>query len=235
MAKEKKSFVLYCDLIHTIKKLNNEDAGELFKHILSYVNDENPTTENTMVDIVFEPIKQQLKRDLKKFEKTKEDRSYNGRLGNLKKYNLDLFNKVIDKKIKLLEAEKIAKGRKASHSDSVASQGVANVAVNDNVNVNDNDNVNVNEIIDKSITIINNKVFLENCKKSIQWLETTAMQKQVKLETIILYLEKFDYHLIEHQEQKETLKDYKSHFVYWLNKQNLSNYRKKVIGKTNQV
>lgn len=87
---------------------------------------------------------------------------------------------------------------------------------------------------DKIITI-NNKVFLENCKKSIQWLETTAMQKQVKLETINLYLEKFDYHLIEHQEQKETLKDYKSHFVYWLNKQNLSNYRKKVIGKTNQV
>jgi len=87
----------------------------------------------------------------------------------------------------------------------------------------------------EKIITINNKFFLENCKKSIQWLETTAMQKQVKLETIILYLEKFDYHLIEHQEQKETLKDYKSHFVYWLNKQNLSNYRKKVIGKTNQV
>lgn len=87
----------------------------------------------------------------------------------------------------------------------------------------------------EKIITINNKVFLENCKKSIQWLETTAMQKQVKLETINLYLDKFDYHLIEHQEQKETLKDYKSHFVYWLNKQNLSNYRKKVIGKTNQV
>ncbi len=87
----------------------------------------------------------------------------------------------------------------------------------------------------EKIITINNKVFLENCKKSIQWLETTAMQKQVKLETINLYLDKFDYHLIEHQEQKESLKDYKSHFVYWLNKQNLSNYRKKVIGKTNQV
>ena len=87
----------------------------------------------------------------------------------------------------------------------------------------------------EKIITINNKVFLENCKKSIQWLETTAMQKQVKLETINLYLDKFDYHLIEHQEQKETLKDYKSHFVYWLNKQNLSNYRKKVIGNTNQV
>jgi hypothetical protein len=42
MAKNKKSFVLYCDLIHTIEKLSNEQAGELFKHILRYVNDKDP-------------------------------------------------------------------------------------------------------------------------------------------------------------------------------------------------
>ena len=42
MAQDKKSFLLYCDLIHTIDKLPNEKAGELFKIILQYVNDKNP-------------------------------------------------------------------------------------------------------------------------------------------------------------------------------------------------
>jgi len=68
MAENKKSFVLYADLIHTVRHLSKEDAGELFMHILSYVNDENPTTETPIVKVSFEPVKQQLKRDLIKWE-----------------------------------------------------------------------------------------------------------------------------------------------------------------------
>ena len=81
MAQGKKSFVLYCDLIHTVKKLPNEKAGELFKHILSYVNDENPDTDDLVINISFEPIKQQLKRDLKKYESICERNSLNGSKG----------------------------------------------------------------------------------------------------------------------------------------------------------
>ena len=68
MAQNKKSFLLYCDIIHTVKKMPKADAGELFVHILEYVNDLNPETSNMVVDLVFEPIKQQLKRDLTKYE-----------------------------------------------------------------------------------------------------------------------------------------------------------------------
>jgi len=71
MADNKKGFVLYADLIHTINKMPSEKAGDLFKHILSYVNDENPTTDDMLIDLVFEPIKQQLKRDLRKYEDKK--------------------------------------------------------------------------------------------------------------------------------------------------------------------
>ena len=71
MAENKRAFVLYTDLIHTVKQLTNEKAGKLFKHILSYVNDENPVTEDLILKIAFEPIKQQLKRDLKKYEQKK--------------------------------------------------------------------------------------------------------------------------------------------------------------------
>lgn len=42
MADGKKSFVLYCDLIHDFKLLLNSDAGILFMSILKYVNGEHP-------------------------------------------------------------------------------------------------------------------------------------------------------------------------------------------------
>jgi hypothetical protein len=67
MAKDKKSFLLYCDTIHTVNKLTDEKAGQLFKHILAYVNDQNPQTDDFVIDIAFEPIKQSLKRDLIKY------------------------------------------------------------------------------------------------------------------------------------------------------------------------
>ena len=79
MAENKKSFLLYCDLIHTVKELPNDKAGELFKHILSYVNDENPVTDDLIIKISFEPIKQQLKRDLQKYEGIRERNAANAR------------------------------------------------------------------------------------------------------------------------------------------------------------
>jgi hypothetical protein len=72
MAKEKKSFLLYVDLIHTIEKLNDEQTGRLFKHILRYVNDQNPEPQDQFTEVVFEPIKQSLKRDLVKYEGIRE-------------------------------------------------------------------------------------------------------------------------------------------------------------------
>ncbi len=81
MATGKNSFVLYIDLIHTVKKLSDEKAGQLFKHVLEYVNDKDPITKDEIIDIVFEPIKQSLKRDLKKYEKTCERNRKNGLKG----------------------------------------------------------------------------------------------------------------------------------------------------------
>jgi hypothetical protein len=112
MAKDKKSFLVYCDLIHTIRKMDSKDAGELFLHLLEYTNDLNPTTENMIVELVFEPIKQQLKRDLKEYEKKIVDKSINGRMGNLKRWNIDLHTKVEAKEMTLEDAEIIANSRK---------------------------------------------------------------------------------------------------------------------------
>ena len=81
MAENKNSFILYTDQRVFFEKLSDEDAGKLIKHIFSYVNDENPTPDNLIIDLSFEPIKQTLKRDLKKWEKYIEKQKENGSKG----------------------------------------------------------------------------------------------------------------------------------------------------------
>lgn len=78
MAENKKSFILYTDIIHTVKKLPKEKAGELFVHLLEYVNDLNPVTDDLVIELAFEPIKQSLKRDLKKYENIREQKRLAG-------------------------------------------------------------------------------------------------------------------------------------------------------------
>jgi len=68
MAENKKSFLFYCDVIHTVEKLTDEQAGKLLKHVLRYVNDLNPVPVDIITEIAFEPIKQSLKRDLQKYD-----------------------------------------------------------------------------------------------------------------------------------------------------------------------
>ena len=81
MAKDKTSFILYCDQQGVFNKLPDEIAGKLIKHIFAYVNDENPPCDDLLLTIAFEPIKTQLKRDLKKYEVYIDKQKENGAKG----------------------------------------------------------------------------------------------------------------------------------------------------------
>jgi len=81
MAKDKTSFILYADQRSYFDKLSDDEAGRLIKHIFSYVNDENPNPVDRIIDLSFEPIKLQLKRDLKKYINVVERNRENGKLG----------------------------------------------------------------------------------------------------------------------------------------------------------
>ena len=188
MAEDKKGFLLYTDLIHTIDKMPNDKAGELFKHILAYVNDLNPKTEDLIVQLTFEPIKQQLKRDLLKYKESKEDKSNAGKLGNLKRWNRDLYDKVVVDKMSIDEALKIAESRKVSHSDDVQSLPIAEIAVNDNVNVNVKDKV-INNIDSRKTSFANSlKPFLDLYGKEMlndfyfYWTEHGEKDKKMRYE-----------------------------------------------------
>lgn len=68
MAKDKKSVLVYIDWIHIFEELEDSEAGVLIKHFFRYVNDQNPEPPDRLTKLIFEPIKQSLKRDLIKYE-----------------------------------------------------------------------------------------------------------------------------------------------------------------------
>jgi hypothetical protein len=84
MAENKKSFIAYTDWKETFDSLPDEKAGQLIKHLFAYVNDENPCSTDILIIAVFANIKQQLKRDLKKWEGTSKIRSDIGKKGGVK-------------------------------------------------------------------------------------------------------------------------------------------------------
>lgn len=83
--KGKSSFVFYCDWKNTFDQLDNEHSGRLIKHILSYVNDENPECDDLVVNVAFASIQNTLKRDLAKYQKRCEVNKENARKGGIAK------------------------------------------------------------------------------------------------------------------------------------------------------
>jgi len=81
MATGKKSFIAYCDWLETFEELDDAEAGRLVKHLFRYVNDLDPQTEDKLTKMTFIPIKQTLKRDLKKHEAVAERNRENGAKG----------------------------------------------------------------------------------------------------------------------------------------------------------
>jgi hypothetical protein len=124
MAENKKSFILYCDQKGVWDKLDDAQAGRLIKHIISYVNDDNPVAPDFITELAFEPIKQSLKRDLKKWENQQEQRSEAGkRSAEVRKRNA-----------KLAERDSTTVNER-----SISSTVNGSVSVNDNVSVSSKD------------------------------------------------------------------------------------------------
>jgi uncharacterized phage protein (TIGR02220 family) len=141
MAEDKKSVLLYCDLIHTIEKMDDETAGQFFKHYLRYINDLHPKTDNLIVDVTFEAVKQSLKRDLIKWEVKKTGQSLAGIEGNLKRWHIDLYDEYKKGVYTLQDAVDIGKSREPSPPDPTRSTPIAEIAVS----VSDSVTVSVSE------------------------------------------------------------------------------------------
>lgn len=79
----KKSFILYTEINAQLRMLNDEEAGMLFKAIVSYnLTGIHPTTDNKAVNVVLSGIIYQLDRDQLKYQQICEKRSIAGKKGN---------------------------------------------------------------------------------------------------------------------------------------------------------
>lgn len=166
MAENKKSFVLYADLLKSIEHLTNEEKGILFNHLLEYVNDKNPILEDRLVLTAWKPIELQLKRDLVKFEEVRVKRSEAG------------------KKSAELKAQQ-------NSTNSTSVESVKQTSTNSTDNVNDNDNVNVinNKIESRKLKFADTlKPFLETYGKEMirkfydYWTEPNKSNTKFKME-----------------------------------------------------
>ena len=229
MAQDKKSIIVYADWLPQFEQLSDEEAGKLIKHFFRYVNDLNPEPPDRLIQIAFEPLKQSLKRDLKKWEKVIEKRSQAGKAS--------------------VEARKKAKKKdeqnstNSTHVKSVQ-HNPTNSTVNDNVNVNDNVSVSVsvndistkvdkdnNEI--KNFVINNNLQFSENLKfHSQSWIESVAMQQKISIDEIQKKIDEFVLFLKTTEKNHNSKKEFISHFINWIPKKIESDGREKKSSST---
>ena len=182
----KKSFILYCDLIHSVEELTDEQSGRLFKIILQYVNDQNPKIEDQILKVAFSPIKLQLKRDLEEWLKTCERNRENGVKGG-RPPKTQKTQSVLEKPNKTEPF--ISKPKKPDND-------------NDTDNENQNDIKNHNDILRK---LWYNKM----------WLESLAMLWKKEVKEVQEHINKFRLECILKEDYKTSEKDAKEHFVNW--------------------
>lgn len=122
---DKKSFILYADSIHVVRKLSKDQIADLYLAILSYANGETPVIIDVMVDLVFDPIKRQMDRDLIAWSESRSRKSEGGKKGMEKRWGNKSDKRVITK-------------------DNIVKDTVTpiTVTVTDTVNVNATVNVN---------------------------------------------------------------------------------------------
>lgn len=215
MATDKKSFVLYADNYGLIKQLPDDVAGRLLKHIFAYVNDENPVSDDLLLNIAFEPIKMALKRDLKKYEQIKEKRSLAGKKSAEQRQQNSTNPTHVD------FVQQTSTNPTVSDSDNVSVID----SVSDSDNVLSKDNIIIPEIENFGSVAIEDFNFLHSKIlkfESPSWLESVAMQQKITIEEIQNKIDEFVLFLSTTETQHKSKKAFLEHFINWLTKKNNS-------------
>jgi hypothetical protein len=143
------SFVLYNDNHDIFCSLTKDQKADLIDAIFEYQkNGELPT--DPIIKVAISSFISQFKRDSQKWEKTCEEKTIAGKMGNLKRWHPELHKKVINGEITLDKAMRGLQPEELSQPDRTQSDPIgkiANIAVSDNVNV----SVSVNDIINTDL------------------------------------------------------------------------------------
>lgn len=123
---KKPSFILYSNYIRFIRDFTDEEAGQLLKAILCYVNNVPVPTLAKGVRTAYTFLTDQINRDFIKWSEIRKKRSESGRKGGL-------------------QTQKKARPENQANACFALANQAVNVSVNDNVNVNENVSVSVNQ------------------------------------------------------------------------------------------
>ena len=200
MAENKKGIIVYADWMDKFESLSDKEAGVLIKHFFRYVNDLNPKVPDRITELSFIDIKNSLKRDLEKWEKTIEGRSKAGK-ASAEKRRLE----------------------KLSQQGSTNPTNVKSVELNP---TNPTDSVSVSVNVNDSVSV-NDNVIKENILSSQTWIEQICMKKKLEIKDVTEYLNIFLDDLDLKGELDKPESDIKKHFINWLNIQ-LKNVKTKV-------
>lgn len=184
----KDSFILYTEQKEVIDKLTDEQAGKLIKAIYEYVETDKMPQLDSLLEIVIIPFKQNIDRNIDKWEQIKQKRSEAGKIGaEIKK----------QKQAKLANAN-FVKSKEANQAVNV------NENVNENVNVKDEkihfaDYVTMTnaeyeklvstyskEFADQCITVLDNykgangKKYRSDYRAILSWVIDKVKQEQTK-------------------------------------------------------
>ena len=84
MNNDKKSFVLYTDYINFVSQLSDEQAGQVFKKILDFAdNGTQESISDPMANMAWTMIRNNLIRDMDKWQSAKAERETKGKLGGI--------------------------------------------------------------------------------------------------------------------------------------------------------
>lgn len=183
MATGKKKVIVYTDWIEQFKDLTDDEAGKLIKHFFAYINDLNPQSDR-LTELLFNPIKATLKRDLKTWESKQKINIENGKKGGR------------PKKEETQKNPKNPNGLLKTHNNPKKGVSVS-------VSVNDSNNINTNIVesidFDQLLSFINStfgrgfKVVNDKVKKKYKALFKQGYNKE-QIKDAILNASKNDYH-----------------------------------------
>jgi len=197
MAEGKKSILFYVDWGETFNALTDEQAGKLVKHLCAYVNDENPETDDPLIKAVFVNIKQQLKRDLVKYEDKCLKNKENGKKGGRPKKETE---RLIKKPNGLLENPTKAK-KPDTDTDTDTDILINNISSSEfrertikylNIKLKTKFRDNTNQTIKDLEKIWKEKYTLNDIKKVLdykinEWKEDTEMKKYLVPSTLFRF------------------------------------------------
>lgn len=193
---EKKSFVLYSDILQPIECMSNEQAGELFKAILRKVNNEDIGELSPMAAMAYAFIAPKMDDNAEKWEEIKKSRSEAGRRGGLATQAKAKTIKENGDCDEQNQANSKQNQAKPSKRQAKLSKDQANQAVNVNVNVNELSN---NKLLDnKDISPTKDKKAVKHkygsfqnvllTDSEVEQLDSRFNNRQEKIEDLSYYL-----------------------------------------------